>query len=278
MMRHRLGDHQNIQSVAFGETINIHGVKFSFHPAGHIIGSAQIRIEHHGEVWVVSGDYKTEKDNISEPFETQQCHTFVTESTFCLPVYKWPDQDFVFDEINRWWQTNRANGITSIISAYTLGKAQRIIQNVDHNTGPVFCHGAVENTNTTLRRAGLNLKRTRYLDDNITKEELQNALVIAPGSALSTAWIKRFREYSTASASGWMILRGRKRWQNVDRGFVLSDHADWNALNDTIRDTGCERVIVTHGYSDVFAQWLRTRGYMALAEKTAYEGEEGAAG
>jgi putative mRNA 3-end processing factor len=273
-----LGAHQNVQSLEFGEAVNIKGVSFSFHPAGHIVGSAQIRAEHQGEVWVVSGDYKIPSDRISENFEVLKCHTFITESTFGLPVYRWPDQDLVYEEINTWWQGNRDNDVTSVISAYTLGKAQRIIHNINHSIGPVFCHGAVENINDILRKIGVNIRHTRQVSDEVHKDEFKGALVIAPGSALNTPWMKRFKDYSTAAASGWMILRGRKRWQNVDKGFVLSDHADWSELNTTIRATGCEQVIVTHGYSDIFTQWLQSNGYPARAGKTAYEGENGEVG
>ncbi|HLF64055.1 MAG TPA: ligase-associated DNA damage response exonuclease [Saprospiraceae bacterium] len=273
LLRHRLGVQQNIHSVAFKENVNIHGVNFSFHPAGHIVGSAQIRVEHKGEIWVVSGDYKTEPDDVSEDFEIVKCHTFITESTFGLPVYQWPDQNHVFSEINAWWESNSQQGITSVLSAYSLGKSQRIIQNVDHSIGPLYCHGSIEATNEVVRQAGVKLKLTMHLPASVKKEMLQKALVIAPGSALSSSWMRRFKEYSTAAASGWMILRGRKSWHHVDKGFVLSDHADWNALNTTVKATGCEQVIVTHGYSDIFARWLQEQGYHAQAEKTTYEGE-----
>lgn len=271
LLKHRLGVQQNVQSVAFGETVNIHGVRFSFHPAGHVVGSAQIRLEYQGEIWVVSGDYKTVPDHITEEFELVKCHTFVTESTFGLPVYQWPSQKDVFEEINLWWSTNQRNGLASVISAYSLGKAQRIIQNVDHDIGPVYCHTAVEETNRVLRNAGLELKGTRHITDQLTKKELRGSLVVAPGTALSSSWMRRFGEYSTAAASGWMILRGRKNWYHVDKGFVLSDHADWKGLNTTIAATGCDTVIVTHGYSEIFARWLRQQGYQAFAEKTHYE-------
>jgi putative mRNA 3-end processing factor len=274
ILQHRLGIHQKIQGVQFGEKIHIHGVTISFHPAGHIVGSAQIRIEYEDEIWVVSGDYKTIDDHISEPYEPVRCHTFITESTFGLPVYQWPDQEKIFEDINRWWIQNSARNITSIISAYTLGKAQRLIQNVDHSIGPVFCHGAVESVNQVLRESGVRLKKTRVIDEHVRKEELQKALVIAPGSALSSPWMRRFREYSTATASGWMALRGRRQWQYLDEGFVLSDHADWQSLNTAIKATNCEQVIVTHGYSDIFAKWLRTQGYRAQAERTDYEGDD----
>jgi putative mRNA 3-end processing factor len=273
LLRHRIGTHHHIQSIAYGETLHINGVTFSFHPAGHIVGSAQIRVEYNGEVWVVSGDYKLHPDNLSSPFELVKCHTFVTESTFGLPVYQWPHPEDIFAEINAWWQSNRDHGITSVIAAYTLGKAQRIIQNVDTSIGPILCHGTVESMNETIRKAGIPLNATRYLSDEVSKEDISRALVIAPSSALSSPWMKRFKESSTGAASGWMMLRGRKRWQNVDRGFILSDHVDWTALNATVIATECERVIVTHGYSDIYAKWLRDQGYEAHAERTSYEGE-----
>lgn len=275
ILRHRLGAQQNIQPMAYGEAVNIHGVRFSFHPAGHIVGSAQIRIEFRGEIWVVSGDYKTETDGISEEFELVKCHTFVTESTFGLPIYQWQSQVEVFQEINSWWSANRRNGMTSVISAYTLGKAQRIIQNVDHEIGPVYCHKSVEDTNAVLRNMGLDLKRTKEITDLQTKKDFRGSLVIAPGTTIGSSWMRRFGEYSTAAASGWMILRGRKNWFHMDKGFMLSDHTDWKGLNSTIAATGCDTVIVTHGYSEVFARWLRQQGYQAFAEKTHYEDDSG---
>jgi putative mRNA 3-end processing factor len=259
--------------MQYGESQNIQGVKFSFHPAGHIVGSAQIRVEYRGEIWVVSGDYKIQADNISDKFQPVKCHTFITESTFGLPIYQWPDPQSVFSEINTWWASNSSQGVTSILSAYALGKAQRVIQNVDHSIGPVFCHSATEDTNNIVRQAGVNLKSTRRLPERLTSDELSNALIIAPGGG-NALWLKGIQDYSTAAASGWMILRGRKNWSPVDRRFVLSDHADWQGLITTIKETGCEQVIVTHGYTAVFSRWLRESGLRAAAENANYEGED----
>lgn len=273
ILQHRLGRGIRVDTVEFNEEVNINGVKFSFHPAGHVIGSAQIRAEYKGEVWVVSGDYKTQDDGISGAFELVPCHVFITESTFGLPVYRWPAQDKVVTQINRWWASNRADGKASVLSAYSLGKAQRIIQNIDVSIGPVFCHGAVQLTNEAIIAAGVRLRETRLLDDSVGWDELKGALVIAPGSSLSGPWMKRFRDCSTAAASGWMAVRGTRRWQSLDRGFVMSDHADWNGLNDTVEATGAERVIVTHGYTDTFARWLNDKGIQGQTEKTMFEGE-----
>ncbi|HKK75962.1 MAG TPA: ligase-associated DNA damage response exonuclease [Saprospiraceae bacterium] len=272
VIRHRLGP-INIETVDYGETRTINGVKFSFHPAGHILGSAQIRAEYKGEVWVASGDYKIEDDGLAEAFVPIKCHGFITESTFGLPVYKWQPQEEVFDEINQWWRENKAQGKVSIISAYSLGKAQRIMQNIDPGIGRIFTHGAVENINEVIRKQGVPLVETTRVHSKIKKDEYKGGLVIAPPSATGGNWIRKFRPYSVAIASGWMGLRGTRRRRNADRGFVLSDHADWEGLNQAIKDTGCEKVIVTHGYTEVFTKWLREQGYEAYAEKTQFETE-----
>jgi putative mRNA 3-end processing factor len=255
------------------------GVTFSFHPAGHIPGSAQIRVEHGGEVWVFSGDYKVEADGISEPFEPIRCHTFITESTFGLPVYQWPSQQEIFADINQWWQQNRAEGRVSVLAAYTLGKSQRLLKNIDTSMGPVYVHGAVDAMNRVVKEAGVNLPEALYLSANISKKALAGALVICPPSAIGSPWMARFPDYSLGVASGWMALRGTRRRRGADRGFVLSDHADWPGLNQVIGATGAQRVYVTHGYTDWFAAWLNEKGIEAYEVKTGYEGErvEGAA-
>lgn len=272
VIRHRLGP-INLETVEYGEVRTINGVKFSFHPAGHILGSAQIRVEYKGEVWVASGDYKLEDDGLAEAFEPVKCHGFITESTFGLPVYKWQEQETVFAEINQWWRANQAAGKVSIISAYALGKAQRIMQQVDPGIGRIFTHGAVENINEVMRQQGVPLVETTRVHSKIKREEYRGGLVIAPPSATSGNWIRKFQPYSVGIASGWMSLRGARRRRNADRGFVLSDHADWDGLNLAVKETGCEQVVVTHGYTEVFSQWLREQGYQAYAEKTKFEVE-----
>jgi len=276
VIRHRLylGD-DAIQTLAYGEQLSIHGVNFSFHPAGHIPGSAQVRVEYKGDVWVFSGDYKIQDDGISTPFEIVRCHTFITESTFGLPVYKWEKQSEVFDEINEWWRKNLSEGKTSVITGYTLGKSQRLLRNVDASIGKIFTHGAVDAINKVMRAQGIDLPDAPRVSDEIPKEDLKGALVICPPSAVGSPWVRRFLPYSLGVASGWMKLRGTRRRRGADRGFVLSDHADWNDLNTVIRNTGAERVFVTHGYSEIFAHWLNTQGIEAHEVKTRFEGELG---
>lgn len=272
-MRHRLGADIQAEGLEFGEQRTMNGVMVSFHPAGHIIGSAQVRVEYKGEVWVASGDYKVEPDGFSEEFEPVKCHHFITESTFGLPVYKWKPQAAVMEEINDWWRKNAEAGVTSVLVAYALGKAQRIINNVDHSIGPIFTHGAVENTNAVLREHGIHVMPTTQILKETDKKEVKGSLVIAPPSALGTSWMNRFKPYQTGMASGWMMLRGPRRRRNVDRGFVLSDHADWNELNHAVKATEAEHIYVTHGYSTIYSKYLREQGYDAKVVETEYEGE-----
>lgn len=273
ILKHRLGNIK-ISGVNYGETININGVKFSFHPAGHVIGSAQIRVEHKGEVWVVSGDYKLQKDGITKPFEPIKCHTFITESTFGLPVYNWEKQDVIFDKINTWWQKNQEAGKASVLTAYSLGKAQRIIQNLNTEIGEIFTHGAIENTNRVLRESGVNLNNTIHAIADITYERYQKGIIIAPPSAVNSSWTKKFKDFRVGIASGWMQVRGARRRRAADIGFVLSDHADWTDLNTAISETGAETIYVTHGFSEIFSQYLTQQGYDAKVVKTAFEGEQ----
>jgi putative mRNA 3-end processing factor len=266
---------QSIETLPYNETISINGVDFSFHPAGHIPGSAQVRVEHKGEVWVFSGDYKLQRDGISTPFEPIRCNVFITESTFGLPVYKWKKQDEVFGEINEWWTRNQRDGKTSVITGYTLGKSQRILRNVNASIGKIFTHGAVDSINKVMRAQGIDLPEAPRVSDDIPKDDLKGALIICPPSAVGSPWVRRFYPYSLGVASGWMKLRGTRRRRGADRGFVLSDHADWNDLNTAIRETGAEKVFVTHGYSEIFAHWLNTQGIESHEVKTKFEGELG---
>lgn len=273
VMRLRLGSDIAVQALNYGEALTINGVQFSLHPAGHIPGSAQVRVAYKGEVWVVSGDYKTEDDGLSTPFEAVRCHQFITECTFGLPVYRWKAQHEIFGQINDWWSRNAQEGLTTFITAYSLGKAQRIIKNIDHSIGKVFTHGAIENTNEVLREAGLNLPCTTRVTKELKKNDLKGGLVIAPPSAINTPWMRKFKPLSLGIASGWMQLRGARRRRAADRGFVLSDHADWDGLLCAIKATGAERVITTHGYTNVFSRYLNAIGIAAVEEKTLFTGE-----
>ena len=273
VMRHRLGD-VSLDTINYAETRQIGGATVSFHPAGHVPGSAQIKVTVKGETWVASGDYKTVADGLSEPFEPVRCHAFITECTFGLPIFKWTPEDILTTQINEWWAANNAAGKTSVLGAYALGKAQRLLTTVDADIGPILTHGAIENTNDILRGQGITLPDTIRVTADTNVKDYAGALVLATPSAMAGSWMKKFGPTSTAFASGWMALRGVRRRRGADRGFIVSDHADWDGLNAAIKATGAEKIFATHGYTDAFHKWLREEGYDAHVVSTEYNGED----
>ena len=271
IVKHRLGD-VNITGKEWGETFTINGVQFSLFPAGHIVGSSQIRVEHKSEIWVFTGDYKIENDNLATAFEPIPCHTFITECTFGLPAFQWRPQEEVITDINQWWADNKSNGQTSILFGYSLGKAQRLLSLLDTSIGKIYTHGAVENMNEVLQKI-VALPPTELITKDTKKTDLVGNIVVAPPSAHGSTWIRKMVPYVTASASGWMAFRGARRRRAIDKGFVLSDHCDWDGLLEAIKATGAEKIICTHGYTEIFSKYLREIGYDARTESTQYEGE-----
>jgi putative mRNA 3-end processing factor len=273
VLRARMAPDASIQSLEYGEVLRFNGVELSLHPAGHILGSSQVRVAYKGEVWCISGDYKTEADSTCATFEPVRCNTFITEATFALPIYRWQPQAEIFAQINSWWRANQAAGRTSLLLGYALGKAQRLIAGLDPSIGPILCHGAVERLNAVYRAGGIALPSTGYSGGQGRGFEWSQALIVAPPSAHGTPWTRRFGEVSAGFASGWMRIRGARRRRAVDRGFVLSDHADWPGLLAAIGASGAERVWVTHGYTAVLARWLEEQGLESFAVPTRFEGE-----
>jgi putative mRNA 3-end processing factor len=275
ILRARLGQDIALQTLSYGEKISHHGVTLSLHPAGHVLGSAQVRLEYQGEVWVASGDYKVEPDGTCAPFEPVRCHTFITESTFGLPIYRWQPQAQIFADVNQWWRDNQQLGKASVLYCYAFGKAQRILHGIDPGIGPILVHGAVEPLNRVYREAGVRLPKTHYAGDFKKADPLlRQALILAPPSAGGSTWLRRFGDLSDAFASGWMMLRGTRRRRGVDRGFVLSDHADWPGLLWAIEQTGAERAMVTHGSVNVLVRYLREKGLDAQGFSTEYGDDE----
>lgn len=269
VIRHRLGE-ISAEGIAYGTPRAIGPVTVSFHPAGHVPGSAQIRVEYKGEVWVVSGDYKTEADGLCEPFAPVPCDTFITECTFGLPLFRWAPQAEVIAAIAAWWQANADAGRVSIIGAYGLGKAQRILAALPP-LGPLYAHGAVEAPSAILRAQGYPVPATLPARRG---EVPAGALVVAPPSALGSPWAGGLGPSpAEAFASGWMALRGIRRRRGLSTGFVMSDHADWPGLNAAIAVTGASRVFVTHGYTGPFRRWLEAQGYDAGIVATQFAGE-----
>jgi len=274
----RLGIDAQVAGIAYGETITMNGVRVSLHPAGHILGAAQVRVEHHGEVWVASGDYKRAPDPTCAPFEPQRCHAFVTEATFAMPVFTWDPPKQTVGEILDWWRDMRAAGRPAVLFAYALGKAQRVLAELAlHIDRPVYVHGSLADLLEIYRGAGVPLPPTLRATDEPRGKSFAGELIVAPLSARGSIWMRRFVDHSSAFASGWMRIRGARRRRAYDRGFALSDHADWNALLSTIRETGAERVFATHGYMAQLARFLSDEGLEAHAWRTQYEGEPEAA-
>lgn len=271
ILQHRLGS-IIVSGKKYKETFTINGVQFSFHPAGHVPGSSQIRAEYKGEVWVFTGDYKTQPDGISTEFEPVTCHTFITESTFGLPVFQWEDPQKVHGSINQWWAQNHAEKTTSLLMGYSLGKVQRLLKHLDPSISKIYTHGATEHMTQVLRQF-INFPNTELITRETTKKEIEGHLVLAPPAVLGSAWVKKLGPLSTGYASGWMAFRGARRRRAVDRAFVLSDHADWKGLLSAIKATGCENVITTHGYTELFAQYLKDQGWNARTQKTQYTSE-----
>ena len=270
VLRSRLGATIALQSVAYGEQVTHNGVSVSLHPAGHVLGSAQVRLAHGGQTWVASGDYKVAPDATCAPFEPVRCDVFITESTFGLPIYRWRPDAEVFAEINAWWAANAAVGRASMLMCYSFGKAQRILSGVDAAIAPIVVHSAIQTLNTAYRDAGVQLPPTKLVSEVVDAQDFSRALVLCPPSAAAGPLAKRFGDFSDAFASGWMQLRGARRRGSYDKGFVLSDHADWPGLMGAIGATGANRVIVTHGSIPVMVRYLSEQGLQAESFHTEY--------
>lgn len=274
ILKLRLGQDIVVQGITYGEVIHINGVRVSFHPAGHIIGSAQIRLEYKGEVWCVSGDYKMGDDLVSTAYEPVACHHFVTESTFGLPVYNFKTAAEIYSDMNEWCRSNREEGFNSVLLGYALGKSQAILNALDTDMQDVYLHGAVANVNNALSESGFQFRGTRITPET-DRQNIKGAVIVAPPSALGTPWLQKMKPYKVAMCSGWMALRGARRRYGVDRGFALSDHCDWRQLNEAVILTGAEHVYVTHGYEATFAKWLVEKyGIDAKPVKTLFSSVE----
>lgn len=273
LLKERIGKGINVTGLEYGKHLTINSVKVSLHPAGHIPGSSQVRLEYKGKVCVISGDYKLGFDGLTEEFEPVKCDVFVTETTFALPIFNWDPQEQVKDRIVKWWQRNASDGNVCVLGAYSLGKAQRLLKLLGEFSDRIFVHNSVARLNEIIKGAGYILPEAKELKGSLSKKELEGALIIAPTSYMNSAASARLGDYETAFASGWMAVRGSRRWQSFDAGFGISDHADWIGLNEAITMTGAETVYAVHGFTDVFTRWLNERGIKALSPKTKYFSE-----
>jgi putative mRNA 3-end processing factor len=264
LLRMRMDDDAEFTFLPYGESISIQGVHVSFHPAGHMLGSSQVRLEYRGQVAVVTGDYKLESDTTCASWEPVRCHLLVTESTFGLPIYRWQQPEVVSASINDWWRKSRDEGKCCVLYGYAVGKSQRLLASLDPTIGPIYCHGAVEKGNNAYRKTGVALPETTYVGNVAKKHDWRGGIVIAVPSAHHTPWMRRFGKVSTAMASGWMAVRGARRRRSVDRGFVVSDHVDWPSLLTAVKACDPETVWVTHGYSAAVARHLNEQGREAI--------------
>jgi putative mRNA 3-end processing factor len=270
----RLGGDRELEPVEYGSRLSLGATSVSLHSAGHILGSAQVRIEYGGRVWVVSGDYKRQADPTCIPFEQLECDVFISEATFALPVYRWPQTSQVVGEIFRWWRSNRDRGLASALFCYSLGKSQRVLAELlAYTDDPVYLHGAVDSLVSVYRRAGIHMVPTLPIPAD-RKTDFRGALILAPPSAVGTPWMRRFGDHATGFCSGWMRVRGDRRRRGYDRGFVISDHADWPGLIETCKATKARRVLLTHGYSDALTRHLAEAGLASSALKTDFGAEE----
>ena len=269
LLQVRLGNHR-YESVDWNEPVHINGIKISLHPAGHVIGSSQIRVEYNGEVWVVSGDYKTYNDGLSGVFEPISCHTFITESTFGLPVYQWKSNEEQYQEVQQWVLKNQNQGFNSVLFAYSLGKAQRMAQAASEISPNIFVHGSVWSIHQALSEVGFDLPKVNKLTADTPKSNLKNAVIIAPASTMGSPWLNKFGPYRTAMCSGWMQIRGQMKRHVADTGFAISDHADWNGLIEAVKSTGAHNVLVTHGHTAIFSRYLNEMGINAGILETNY--------
>jgi putative mRNA 3-end processing factor len=275
MMRLRYGDNfaRSTQATAYGETITLGDVTIKFHPAGHVLGSAQIAVSCKGVRIVASGDYKDTPDPTCAPFETVRCDVFITEATFGLPVFRHGEAG---NEIRKLLASvalfpERAH----LVGAYSLGKAQRVVAllRLAGYDAPIYLHGAMEGTTRYYQSRGVTLGELRLVRD-MKKADLAGTITLAPPSATSDIWTRRFPDPVTAFASGWMRVRARARQRGVELPLVISDHADWDGLTATIDASGAGEIWVTHGQEDALVHWCKQKGLTARPLDLVGYGEE----
>ncbi len=272
ILQHRIGAHINVESLDYNSPIHINGVTVSFHPAGHIIGSAQIRLEYKGFVVVFTGDYKVVSDGLTIPFEPVKCHQFITESTFGLPIYRWQPEEELQRQMHHWIALNKSHGKTSVFFGYSLGKAQRILKMLQ-GVDDIFVHKAIYDINQAIN-TDFSLPKTKCLTADFNKKEVEHRIVVLPPALSNSKLLKRIPNPATAVCSGWMQIRGNRRWRSVDAGFPVSDHADWPGLLEAVKATGAEKVFVTHGSQATFSKYLNEIGIDASEVQTEYGEEE----
>ena len=260
LLKRRLGRKISIQSLEYGVSVNIQGVKVSLHPAGHILGSSQVRLEYGGEIWVVSGDYKTCKDTTCTPFEPVACHTFISECTFGLPIFRWPSPEHEWQRILQWWQDNPDTDRTSVLKVYSLGKAQRVLQALKDVGSEILVHPSIMDLVPAYETQGIVFPPMQIADAKSVRKSKGKALVLTPTCNSMEAWMDEPESWQMMEISGWMQVRSPRRKRHLSCGFIVSDHADWDGLNQSIHATGASQVLLTHGDGILLMNWLKRKG------------------
>ena len=272
VLEKRLGADASIQTIGYGEPLSVGGVKVTLFPAGHVLGSSQVLVERRGERWVITGDFKRAADPTCAPFEVVECDTLITEATFALPVFRWPPAEEVARDVFSWWNQSADRGLAAVLYVYALGKAQRVLAELAKLTDrPVYAHGAVHGLNACYEAEGIDMLESRPVSKTAKGHRFAGELILAPPGARGSTWTRRFNRHSAGFASGWMRVRGNRRRRGYDRGFVLSDHADWSELLRTVRESGASKVIATHGSADAFARYLSQTGVDASTFSTEFD-------
>jgi putative mRNA 3-end processing factor len=271
VLKYRLGKKITINTLNYEQTLFVNGVKISLHPAGHIIGSAQVRLEHKGEVWVCSGDYKVIADGLTVPFAAVKCHRFITESTFGLPIYKFNKAAHDIALLQQWVLDTIAAKQNVLLIGYSLGKAQRILHAVATLGIPIVVHNNIYDCNEAVGFSNTGLIKHTIANKYI---KVPCIIVVPPGSA-DAAWLKAYTPYATAMCSGWMQVRAWRRRSNLEKGFAISDHCDWPGLLQAIQATEAQHIYITHGYKAVLAKYVREQLHLQATElETLFEGDE----
>lgn len=274
ILHKRLGADIKLTTYPYGEVFRMGEVDVSFHPAGHILGSSQVRIQYKDEVWVFTGDFKRDEDLTCEPFQVVPCDVFISEATFSLPVYSWPPFMNEVKDIHEWWMKNRSEGFNSVLCCYALGKAQRLIAGLREITNDkIWVHGTIDELNKCYEKTGLSWENVEKVPLE-SKVKMAGDMILCPPSALGSTWAKRVSPKKVAFASGWMRLKGNRRRKGYERGFVISDHADWPSLIRTVKETGCKKVYFTHGNTDAIVKYLNESGIKSYDLKLPYDVEE----
>ena len=255
LLKERIGNNIKVKSYGYDEIFKINGIKISFHPSGHILGSSQIKLEGGNEKWLITGDFKRQRDDTCLNYQEVKTDFLICESTFALPIFNWASTNKIVDEIVDW--VNESPNLTSILFCYSLGKAQRILNELKNKKiKKIYAHRSIKKINDIYIKQGIKLEDIAKIDKEIATKDYKGSLLLMPPSQNKANLLNRFGDYQTAFASGWMIIRALKNRSGYDKGFAISDHADWNGLIKTIKSSKAEKVFLDHGNGESLAKYL----------------------